>query len=122
MHGRNTITWHATWHCRTRHEHTLTSKRICSGFQSNSISFPPSQFELFQLLELFLVVLTEKNGSGSSRLVGVCGAESGDIREDTSRERGGRGSTVSGEAADDARLCMIVQEKSERQVEQASLA
>ncbi len=56
----------------------------CSGFHSNTISSAPSQFELFQLSVLYLFVF-ENRGSGSARLVGVWGAESGDLREAKSR-------------------------------------
>lgn len=61
------------------------SKRTWSVFHSNTISSVPSQAELFQLSVLYLFVFVENKGSGSARLVGVWGVESGDLRVTKSR-------------------------------------
>lgn len=101
---------------------TLCNRRVCSGFHSGSISFA-SKFELFQLSVLYLFVFVVNRGSGSARLVGVCGVDpEPEMREFISRERRGRESAESGAAAADGRPCMSVLKVSERQVEQASVA
>ena len=63
----------------------LARARNPTGFHSNVISSAPSQLELFQLSVLYRFVFVENTGSGSARLVGVWGAESGDLSEAKSR-------------------------------------
>ena len=71
---------------------TRASRRVCSGFQSDSGS---SWFELFQLSVLFLFAAGTRNATdarGGVRVIGVCGADSdADRFEDGRRGRGGCG-------------------------------